>query len=368
MTASNAATVLSNIAQITARAEANVYMVKTLRTGGALDVESSYRVQVCMPAGNSSGGLNLSNLVIVDTLPTNAVFVSATNGGTYNAGTNQVTWPATTLTVGSGVRCVNRDVTVRFLDADFDVGDSVINSAEATATLVGGGTITVNTTDERLIQPPSPNMSFGKNGPSQALLGDIVGYNFTLANTGTAPLSNVQFEDVLPAELRVQRIYAGAGSPAVPLQIEYTTNLNASYTVLTGSPFAGSACVNIAPNTGGGCSSITLAGGEYITALRYRYTADLPFGFTATAAPRSASTPKLSARRSTRSSTIRRSPISPITATLPFAPAPSIPGSCHRRPGRVSLRMSAPVWPISAKLSPTRLRWRITPLVVRPQP
>ncbi|NJN16429.1 MAG: DUF11 domain-containing protein [Oscillochloris sp.] len=287
MTASNAATVLSNIAQITARAEANVYMVKTLRTGGALDVESSYRVQVCMPAGNSSGGLNLSNLVIVDTLPTNAVFVSATNGGTYNAGTNQVTWPATTLTVGSGVRCVNRDVTVRFLDADFDVGDSVINSAEATATLVGGGTITVNTTDERLIQPPSPNMSFGKNGPSQALLGDIVGYNFTLANTGTAPLSNVQFEDVLPAELRVQRIYAGAGSPAVPLQIEYTTNLNASYTVLTGSPFAGSACVNIAPNTGGGCSSITLAGGEYITALRYRYTADLPFGFTATAAPRS---------------------------------------------------------------------------------
>jgi uncharacterized repeat protein (TIGR01451 family) len=53
-----------------------------------VDTDVTYRIQVCPTT--VSGNVPLQNIVITDTLPANAVFVSASNGGTNSAGV--VTW------------------------------------------------------------------------------------------------------------------------------------------------------------------------------------------------------------------------------------------------------------------------------------
>ena len=48
---------------------------------------------------NNTGCVPISNFLITDTIPANVSFVSATNGGTYNAGNRVVSWPVN-LTAG----------------------------------------------------------------------------------------------------------------------------------------------------------------------------------------------------------------------------------------------------------------------------
>jgi len=271
---------LSNPLTITARAEPNAVATKTFVSGGAPDVPTTYQLQVCIP-NNGSGALNLTNVQITDTLPTGVTFVSASDGGTFNGATNTVTWPPTSLTV-PGSLCATRTVTVIFPSATFTVGTEVRNVMDVTAQ-AGSVTITLTDDDVRRIQPPTPGYGFTKNGPTTALVGDTVTYTFNTINTGTTPLNDVVVTDPVPPELQVTRITAAGGNIAgVRVELEYTTNLNPTFTAVPGSPFTTTSCVNIAPNTGGGCTTLTLGAGEQITAIRWRYLDPLPFGFSAT--------------------------------------------------------------------------------------
>ncbi len=49
---------------------------------------------------NNNGCVPITNFLLTDTLPTNVTFVSATNGGTYNAGNRVVSWP---VNIGIGI-------------------------------------------------------------------------------------------------------------------------------------------------------------------------------------------------------------------------------------------------------------------------
>jgi uncharacterized repeat protein (TIGR01451 family) len=284
--ASNAPTSLSNALLLTAQAQARAIADKTFVSGGVIGLPTTYQLSVCIPNGGS-GSLNLSSVVITDTLPVGATFVSASNGGTFSAGV--VSWPAFNLTAGSGSLCAFRTVTVVFNSPAFHVGDQVRNDMSATATALGGTVLSLGDFDIRPIQPPIPGMGFTKTGPSSAQVGDPVRYNFNLSNTGTTALDNVtMLDDPIPSELLVTRIYAGAHNltNTLRLKIEYKTNLNSSWVALPGSPFTGAACVNVAPNSGGGCAgTLTLGGGEHIAGLRYSYLDPLPYGFQATSNP-----------------------------------------------------------------------------------
>ena len=55
----------------------------------------------------NNGNADATNLVITDTLPAGSVFVSATGGGAYNAGTNTVTWNIGTVVANGGNGSVN---------------------------------------------------------------------------------------------------------------------------------------------------------------------------------------------------------------------------------------------------------------------
>ncbi len=271
---------LSNPLTITARAEPRAVATKTFVSGGAPDVPTTYQLQVCIP-DNGSGALNLTNVQIDDALPAGATFVSASDGGTFNSGTNTVIWPATSLTV-PGNLCATRTVTVVFPSASFPVGTEVRNVMNVSAQ-AGSVTITLTDDDVRRIQPPTPGYGFTKNGPTSALVGDTVTYTFNTINTGTTPLNDVVVTDPVPPELQVTRItVAGGNISGVRVELEYRTNLNSTFTPVPGSPFTTTSCVNIAPASGGGCSTLTLGAGERITAIRWRYLDPLPFGFSAT--------------------------------------------------------------------------------------
>ncbi|GIV87668.1 MAG: hypothetical protein KatS3mg055_0186 [Chloroflexus sp.] len=271
---------LSNPLTITARAEPRAVATKTFVSGGAPDVPTTYQLQVCIP-NNGSGSLNLTNVQIVDTLPAGVTFVSASDGGTYNSSTNTVTWPATSLTAPSSL-CATRTVTVIFPSTTFTVGAEVRNVMDVTAQ-AGSVTLTLTDDDVRRIQPPTPGLGSSKSGPTTALVGDTVTYNLSAVNTGTTALTDVIITDPVPPELQVTRINVDGGNVSgIRVALEYTTNLNSTFTAVPGSPFTTTSCVNIAPMSGGGCATLTLTAGEQITALRWRYLDPLPFGFSAT--------------------------------------------------------------------------------------
>ncbi|EFO79830.1 conserved repeat domain protein [Oscillochloris trichoides DG-6] len=264
---------------LTATAEPRTRADKRFVSGGVLDINTVYRVEVCVPG--TIGAVDVTNLVIRDTLPAGATFVSATGGGVYNAGTNTITWPNENILVSAGESCVGYNVTVQFPDADFNVGDEIRNDMQADVTYVNGATAFLSDFDVRLIQPPTPNPGFSKNGPTSASLGDIVTYTFTSTNAGTSPLdAGHTFTDPIPAELEVIRITAGTNShaPTIRLQIEYQVD-GTTWNMVPGSPFTGTACVDIGSGSCG--ASITLGVGERITSLRYTYLDALPYGFSA---------------------------------------------------------------------------------------
>ncbi|PDV97368.1 hypothetical protein A9Q02_18615, partial [Candidatus Chloroploca asiatica] len=281
MRSSTAAPKLSNFLSIMAQAAPSATATKRFIAGGAPGVDTTYELRVCMP-NNTSGLLNLTNVLITDTLPISATFVSATDGGTHSSGV--VTWPATALSVPSPL-CATRRVVVQF-DETVPIGTLLRNELEVSAQ-AGETTLLLSDADVRLLQPPTPGYTFGKSGPDTALVGDNITYSFTTRNTGTTALNEVQITDPIPAELRVNRITAGGHNvtPAssVRLELDYTTNLTSTFRTIPGGPFNSTSCVNVAPTTGGGCSTLTLGEGEYITSLRWRYLDPLPFGFQSTA-------------------------------------------------------------------------------------
>ncbi|NTW03456.1 MAG: DUF11 domain-containing protein, partial [Oscillochloris sp.] len=281
MSGSNSPTATSNQLPLTANADPYMQVAKRFVSGGVVDLPTVYQVESCVPS--SSGSLDVTNIVMRDTLPANAVFVSATDGGTYDAATNTIIWPVEDILVSAGETCLTHSVTVRFPSSSFVAGDEVRNNLDVDGTALGGTHISRSAFDTRLIQPPTPGASFGKSGPSTAEVGQEITYTFTERNEGTSPLSNHSVTDVIPTDLQVSRINAAAHNQptTIRLQIEYQTNLNATWSNATPAPLTGAACIDVTRNTG--CAyTLTLSGGEWITALRYTYLDDLPYGFSVT--------------------------------------------------------------------------------------
>lgn len=66
--------------------------------------------QVCYD--NTTNPFDVTSVTIVDDLPSEVNFTSATGGGSYNSGTHQVMWNIGTLTAGQTQQCVDLTVTV----------------------------------------------------------------------------------------------------------------------------------------------------------------------------------------------------------------------------------------------------------------
>ena len=292
MSADNATTVTSNQVAITATAASHIDLDKSLigLTMISVDTNVTYKVELCEDFNMLTGQLDLSNITLVDTLPAGVIFVSASNGGSYNAGTNTVTWAIPDLDVSSnGAACVANYVTVRYPSGTFNNGDVVRNDASLTATPLGEPPVTLTDFVQHNIVSPTFNTQLSKNATwNDVSVGQTFQYGIAINNYGTAELDDVTIVDNVPPQLVVETIRLALQAyqihvlGPIDIQLHYQTNLNGSWTAAPASPYTVSSHVDVA------VSSLGLATNEVITAIRWTFDR-VPAGFQqpATASDRS---------------------------------------------------------------------------------
>lgn len=276
ITSSSAIDATSNPVPSTALASSPWELSKTGNGTTYVGLPFTYTLQVVDPTNGAAGGLNIDNVTVIDTLPPNTQFNSATNGGSYDATHNTVTWNIGSLTVGNNSN--NLQVTVTYEDVNFDAGDMITNEAIFLGQPIGEPSITQQGTDAvtKTLVAPSPGAGINKTivGNTAPIIGDTLQYDIELTNTGTTPLDTFYMVDTIPAALNLTKIETGTFSSA-SLTIRYKTNLNSVFQTWTGSPFDGST------NTTLQLSDLGLAVNEYITIVEYDFD-NVPIGFSNT--------------------------------------------------------------------------------------
>jgi uncharacterized repeat protein (TIGR01451 family) len=133
---------------------------------------------------SNSGGLTATNLIISDTIPTNATYIS---GGTQ-AG-NVVTWPVASLAANSAIETA---FMVTATETITNAGYQVV--ADSNIFAVGqNDVVTV------VSQPGQPNLTINKSGPAIAGPGELITYTLTVANGGDTPATGLIISDTIPA-------------------------------------------------------------------------------------------------------------------------------------------------------------------------
>ncbi|HET9600913.1 MAG TPA: hypothetical protein VFP08_04960, partial [Acidimicrobiales bacterium] len=214
MSASNAPSVTSNQVIVTAKAKSDWTVTKNVVPAGAppqIDTPYTYRVGLTLAAG---GTQNLNGVVFTDTLPAGAQFVSATGGGTFDAGTNTVTWPPRDLVPqpNSDVRSFE-EVTVIFPAANFPVGTNILNLVVANGTPAGEPTQELGRAERPGIIRGAGTVTAGSKRNTLPDLGPGQNDTYTLVaeNPNTSAVGGFQVLETLPPQL----VMVQDGSPNI---------------------------------------------------------------------------------------------------------------------------------------------------------
>lgn len=272
--------VFSNTVEIESNATNQVTAEKGVR-GGVVDEDTIYDVRICRPAGSSEGLLNMQDITMVDQLPDGAIFVSTTDGGTYDPVAHTVTWIISEFDVTSQSRCWTRQVVVRFPSSDFDTGDTITNDLTITGTPIGGAETTFGSSVTHDLTVPNDGGSFNKRGTTtEASIGETIRYGFEVQNTGNVALDSFVVRDEIPAALDVTALHTGNDpSASLPIGICIETNLTPTCTAITGSPFTAETNVLV--------STLGLQANETIEAIEWEFGvgSGVPIGFRSTGQP-----------------------------------------------------------------------------------
>ena len=182
------------------------------------------------------GPNNATNIVVTDTLPPTATFVSASGGGSYSGGV--VTWPAMTnvlgtnftVTVtapGSGTLTNVAAGTSSTFDPDASNNDGSATNAIVLTTIVS-----------------SADVKTTKAGPTSAAGTSNITYTITVTNHGPSTASNVVVSDVLPAEVTFVSASGGGttnnGVVTWPTLTNFANAAFTNFTVVVTLPLSGS--------------------------------------------------------------------------------------------------------------------------------
>jgi uncharacterized repeat protein (TIGR01451 family) len=141
-------------------------------------------------AYTNTGNADASGVVLSDTLPARATFLSASGGGTFAHGT--VTWALGTVAAGASGSVT---VTAR-LDPVFPEGTTVLTNP---AVLQGSGTPPVGSGASTTVSAASALVLAKAVDLATASPGQRLTYTLTYRNTGNADASDVVLSDTLPA-------------------------------------------------------------------------------------------------------------------------------------------------------------------------
>ncbi|QIK63723.1 DUF11 domain-containing protein [Leucobacter viscericola] len=154
------------------------------------------------------------SVTVSDVLPENLVFVSATNGGTYDAATRTVSWA-----LGDMDGETTQTIQVVAKVADTVLGDEVVSNTARVST--EHGCVNDPTTDQNECESTDtdrvPSVSIVKTDNKTVVgAGEETTYDVTVTNTGTDQVTGVTATDVLPAGLTfVSATDGGAYDPAL---------------------------------------------------------------------------------------------------------------------------------------------------------
>ena len=171
-------------------------------TGTAqVDTPFTYWVAITLAGGGTE---DIGNARILDTLPPGAQFLSASQGGTYDAGTNTVSWQIGTIVPSpNNPVTVAPEVTVVFPSSTFQAGDQPVNTGEAFGAPAGGpdqslgrATFPVTLRAAGAITSASKRSGLGSLGPGQS---DT--YTLTGGNPNAGPLDSFTLLENLPVAL-----------------------------------------------------------------------------------------------------------------------------------------------------------------------
>ena len=282
MSGNNADSVQSVPLTVTVEAESVVTLTKTLANNRAtLDQEMSYQIKLC--SENANGRLDWENVTLVDTLPPNAEFISASYDGVYDSGNQTITWnkikrKTTTLAVGV---CFEPNVRVRYRSEHFSSDSEIINEVFVNGTPVGESETQTRSANAGAtfgagIGAGTAKLTVWKQGPKTVISEGNIDYGFTIKNAGNVPLQNVVITDTVPSQMVVTSLRAGENNQlagSIPVSIDYKTNLrNADWIAVSENPFT------TPPVQPVDVLSLGLGADEYITDLRWSFD-ELPVGF-----------------------------------------------------------------------------------------
>ncbi len=245
---------------------------KNIQGGGTpvIGEDMTYEIEFCEDGGN--GSLNLTSSTLVDELPTGVIFVSASDGGTYNGTDHEVTWNTGAFTYGN---CYTRTVTVNLPSGAFSDGDPVANIATISGVCVGEASGTLDDfTLNHTVAEPAIDIELDKslNGSSTRVVGEYIEYKIKAENPGDFDVDLFTVTDTLPDAFNLLSVKTGVYD-TLNITLRYQTNLNnVSWTTWPGGPFTGTSQQELL------VSDLGLAVGDYVTMVQWEFDY-MPAGF-----------------------------------------------------------------------------------------
>lgn len=233
----------------------------------AIDSMIEYGIWI-NPNSYVNGAASIENVVLVDTLPANASFISASNGGAYDIATNTVTWNIGTISPGNGVW---NTVRIQFPENTVTETDYVTDTASATGNIAGYSSITITDPFTHGFAPTIVEggyiYKYTRTSDDKYSIGQPVQFLIAgIGNSGNTSLDKLTMIDDIPQDIDLTSITTGSYyNSDHTLTIYYQTNLN-SYQLWPGAIYSypNNAILLV--------SSLGLASNEYITQIKYEFT------------------------------------------------------------------------------------------------
>ena len=172
-----------------------------------------------------SGGLNglgfvgVQNIKVVDPLPAQAVFVSASDGGVYDAATHTVTW---SYDKWFWQNPLESTITVKYPEGAVTTSDTVTNKATISAEVMNDPTTIVSKSSEIThgfsVRKPGGRITKAGNDWAYQTRGNLAQWRFGGTNSGNTVL-HFRWEDTLPCTWSTQDAKAAGDSCDQPTMV-----------------------------------------------------------------------------------------------------------------------------------------------------
>ena len=190
-----------------------------------IDQTDPNKVGIRWNGSSLKGGVNGTNFVqvqdikVVDPLPAQAVFVSATNGGVYDAATHTVTWSYDKWAWQNPIESL---VTVKYPEGSVTTADTVTNKATITAAVQNDPTTVLTKSSEithgfALRKPGGRLIKLG-NDNTYAVRDGMSPWRFGVTNSGNTT-THAHFDDTMPCTWSSQDAKAAGGSCDQPTMV-----------------------------------------------------------------------------------------------------------------------------------------------------